>query len=153
MKIRKFVGGTKVENANLEKTATIQTTINRGRPFRPRLSEAEPINYSKMLKEYAAYSQNQLMKSGDIETEPGPNKPHTHILEVIILLLLLLMVNTLKETDDQPQWITNTSLNNIKRSLNLIRHILSLNNKRRWRKINIKNREAYLLILLIIKQV
>ena len=116
-----------------------------------RLSKPGPIMHIKnkeTIKEYAAYSENKLMASGDIETQPGPEKSYT--LKLVMILLLLIVLNQMKKTEDSQQLKSRTSPNNLNQGLNLTINILKRNNRKKFKLIKVRSRGAYLVILLLI---
>ena len=105
-------------------------------------------------KLYSTYAQNALMRSGDIETEPGPVKFLSFkfitmfLISQIFTITLLLIAKVEKSEDEIPLKLKLSS--NLKESINLITHILVLNNKKKWTKLKIRTRSAYLVILLLL---
>lgn len=96
------------------------------------------------------------MKSGDIETEPGPEKLKPFQLAAILLttFLLLLLIgisNYNIKTENLPEQNTRPSTRSIvKQSLDSICHLLILRNNKKHKHIKLTTRAAYLIILLLI---
>lgn len=132
-------------------------TNHEGKNRRPRKHDKPALQIPEK-NYYAAYSQNKLMRSGDVEEEPGPMKINcTKILLVLFLTSLLLLITGIscynrKETEDMPRLkqTTKSFTSLVNRSLDFLRNLLILRNNRKNKHIKIKTRAAYLVILLLL---
>ena len=95
-------------------------------------------------KENMRHHQNRLMKSGDIETNPGPRNPKkkTHITIILLVLITIIKIKFSQESDLYSR--TDTSIPQI----NIHMGILLLNKKQRLTCSN--KHAAYLALLLIL---
>ena len=136
--------------------------MSTGSPFVKRLIKHGPTTDKTREKTkknyYAAYSQNKLMLSGDIEKQPGPMKINAiKIISILLLTSFLLLIigissYNMKGTENTPKMkqtlMSSTSL--LKRSLDSIGNLLILRNNKKKNYINIRTRAAYLVILLLL---
>lgn len=97
------------------------------------------------------------MKSGDIETEPGPMKIQVlKVMSILLLTLVLLIIigisNYNKAAKNSPNIKSNllSSTSQLKISLNSISNLLILINNKKKKYIDIRTRAAYLVILLML---
>ena len=129
-------------------------------PFVTRLSQTGPtLSNEKEKYDYAAYSENKLLKAGDIETHPGPQKlPTFKIIALLLVAFLVLLMMGIcnynaQATENSPEIQIKTSPLRIttRQSLDSASHLLVLRNKKKRKKhVNISSLAAYLLILLLI---
>ena len=175
-----------MENVSSKKIVTIQImdncirTIKLNRPFLERLSKPGPTEMIKLvqseIKSYAAYPQNQLINSGDIEEEPGPKTSErkvyptqdasntspkniqglnivlTLLSTLIVLLIIGISIYNIKATETSPDLKINllSLAPQMKKNLISIGNLLTLNNNKKKKYIKIRTGAAYLVILLIL---
>lgn len=107
--------------------------------------------------EHTLYKENKLRMSGDIETQPGPKNINVPKLIAALLLtsFLILIIGlssynhkaTENAPNPKPALMSSTSL--LKKSLDSTQSLLTLRNKKKKKRICIRTRGAYLVILLL----
>ena len=102
--------------------------------------------------EHNSYRETKLMLSGDIETQPGPQKPPTFKIAAILLLtsLLILIIGISNYNAKITENLPKLPKSSMKGSYQLTAcHLLTLSNKKKQRNIKIQTRAAYLVIILL----
>ena len=102
--------------------------------------------------DYKDYSESKLLRSGDIETQPGPkgkksrsSKPHSHLL--IMVILLIVIINKIKKEQDVKQTQKSNSIQN--HGINSIINILICKNNKAHKAPNLNSTSALISIMLM----